>query len=54
MKSFPEVDGHHPQKRNKELWDATNPFKNLDKDQFPVSRGNRRVFDKPTLVKRQG
>lgn len=38
--------------KNKELWNTTNPFRGLDKDKFPVSRGNRKVYDKPVVVKR--
>ncbi len=38
--------------KNKEVWNTTNPFRNLDKEQFPVSRGNRKVYEKPKIVKR--
>lgn len=54
MTPLTKTDDHHPKERNKELWSTTNPFKAIDKDQFPVSRGNRKVFDKPKLIKRQG
>ncbi len=44
---------HHPIEKNKEIWNTTNPFKALDKDKFPVSRGNRKVYEKPKVVKRK-
>jgi len=52
MKIVAQTEEIRPKEKNKEVWNTTNPFKAIDKDQFPVSRGSRRVFDKPKLVKR--